>query len=176
MPARIEMHVKDSGGLPRMKRRYVTADVFTDDMFGGNPIAVVLDAEGLSTAQMQALAMEFNYSETTFVLPPHDAAHTARVRIFTPQTEVPFAGHPNVGTAFLLARNDPRLQKAATLSFEEAAGLVAAEIIRREGVVIGAIVAAPEIFRLDRELSAGPVALSLSLDPLLIRTDRHAPV
>jgi trans-2,3-dihydro-3-hydroxyanthranilate isomerase len=87
-----------------MKRRYVTADVFTDDMFGGNPVAVVLDAEGLSTAQMQSLAMEFNYSETTFVLPPQDVAHTARVRIFTPRTEVPFAGHPNIGTAFLLAR------------------------------------------------------------------------
>ena len=87
-----------------MKRRYVTADVFTDRMFGGNPLAVVLDAEGLTTAQMQAIALEFNYSETTFVLPPRDSAHTAEVRIFTPRTEVPFAGHPNVGTAFLLAR------------------------------------------------------------------------
>src|SRR5260370_6165004 len=90
-----------------MKRRYVSADVFTDQMFGGNPVAVVLDAEGLSTAEMQAIALEFNYSETTFVLPPDNSANTAKVRIFTPRTEVPFAGHPNVGTAFVLARESP---------------------------------------------------------------------
>jgi len=86
-----------------MKQRYVTVDVFTDEIFGGNPLAVVLDAEGLSERQMQAIAIEFNYSETTFVLPPKDAANTAWVRIFTPSSEVPFAGHPNVGTAFALA-------------------------------------------------------------------------
>src|ERR1700733_14069547 len=109
-----------------MKRRYVTADVFTDRMFGGNPLAVVLDAEGLTTAQMQAIALEFNYSETTFVLPPRDSAHTAEVRIFTPRTEVPFAGHPNVGTAFLLARQREFLDAARTdrFLFEESAGLV----------------------------------------------------
>ena len=66
------------------RRRYVTADVFTDRMFHGNPLAVVLDAEGLTAAQMQAIAREFNYIESTFVLPPDDPAHTARVRIFTP--------------------------------------------------------------------------------------------
>src|SRR6266700_1778072 len=86
-----------------MRRRYITVDVFTDRAFGGNPLAVVLDAEALSTAQMQAVAKEFNYSETTFVLPPRDAAHDAEVRIFTVNSEIPFAGHPNVGTAFVLA-------------------------------------------------------------------------
>src|SRR5579859_1250369 len=86
-----------------MQRRYVTVDVFTDRAFGGNPLAVVLDAEGLSTEEMQAVASEFNYSETTFVLPPRDAAHDANVRIFTVNAELPFAGHPNVGTAFVLA-------------------------------------------------------------------------
>ena len=101
-----------------MRRRYVTADVFTHEMFGGNPVAVVLDAEGLSTNQMQAIALEFNYGETTFVLPPRDPAHTAHVRIFTARAEVPFAGHPNVGTAFLLAREreargDPRVDAFA---------------------------------------------------------------
>ena len=74
-----------------MKRRYVTADVFTDRMFGGNPVAVVLDAAGLSAEQMQAVAIEFGYSETTFVLPPRDPSHTAWIRIFTPSREVPFA-------------------------------------------------------------------------------------
>ena len=87
-----------------MQRRYVTIDVFTDRAFGGNPLAVVLDAQGLGTAQMQAVAREFGYSETTFVLPPAAPTHTARVRIFTPGTEIPFAGHPNVGTALVLAR------------------------------------------------------------------------
>ena len=86
-----------------MQRRYVTVDVFTDRIFGGNPLAVVLDAQDLNTAQMQAIATEFNYAETTFVLAPRVPEHSAHVRIFTPRTEVPFAGHPNVGTAFVLA-------------------------------------------------------------------------
>ena len=83
---------------------FQTVDVFTDRQFGGNPLAVVPDAQGLSTEQMQAIAAEFNLAETTFVLPPKDPAHTAQVRIFTPKAEMPFAGHPNVGTAFVLAR------------------------------------------------------------------------
>src|SRR6478736_2656220 len=87
-----------------MRYRYVTADVFTGHTYQGNPLAVVLDAQGLDTRQMQRIAREFNYSETSFVMPPHDRAHTARVRIFTPDREVPFAGHPNVGTAVVLAR------------------------------------------------------------------------
>ena len=80
-----------------MQVSFVTVDVFTDRPFGGNPLAVILDARGLSDQQMQAIAREFNYSEQTFVLPPEDPAHTARVRIFTPVAELPFAGHPNVG-------------------------------------------------------------------------------
>jgi len=111
-----------------MKRRYVTVDVFTDRMFGGNPLAVVLDAGGLSTAQMQAIAKEFNYSETTFVLPPRDANHDAEVRIFTVNSEIPFAGHPNVGTAFVLATRADK--SPARLHFEEKAGLVPVEILR----------------------------------------------
>jgi trans-2,3-dihydro-3-hydroxyanthranilate isomerase len=71
-----------------MQRRYITVDVFTDRAFGGNPLAVVLDAGSLSTVQMQAIAVEFNYSETTFVLPPRDAAHDAQVRIFTVTNEL----------------------------------------------------------------------------------------
>ena len=92
-------------GRTSMRHRYVTADVFTDRVFGGNPpVAVVLDAAGLSAEQMQAITCEFNYSETTFVLPPRDPSHTAWVRIFNPSREMPFAGHPNIGTAFVLAR------------------------------------------------------------------------
>jgi len=75
-----------------VKRRYVTVDVFTDRMFGGNPVAVVLDVDGLSDNQMQAIAIEFNYSETTFILPAKQPDRSARVRIFAPSSEVPFAG------------------------------------------------------------------------------------
>ncbi len=86
-----------------MRLDYHVLDVFTDTRFGGNPLAVVLDADGLDGARMQTIAREFNLSETVFVLRPQDEAHTARVRIFTPVSELPFAGHPTVGTAALLA-------------------------------------------------------------------------
>ncbi len=89
-----------------MKRRFVTLDVFTDQRFGGNPLAVVLEAQALDPAAMQAIAREFNLSETVFVLPPENPAHRARYRIFTPKEEVSFAGHPTVGTAVLLGLVD----------------------------------------------------------------------
>jgi len=85
-----------------MQRRFHTLDVFTDRPFTGNPLAVVLEPDGLDTAAMQAIAKEFNLSETVFVLPPENQAHRARLRIFTPMREMPFAGHPTVGTAVLL--------------------------------------------------------------------------
>lgn len=83
--------------------RYFVYDVFTDTPFGGNQLAIVPDAGALTTAQMQTIAREFNFSETSFVLPPEDPTHTARVRYFTPMRELPFAGHPTVGTAVMLA-------------------------------------------------------------------------
>src|SRR3954454_11109301 len=125
-----------------MQRRYITVDVFTDRAFGGNPLAVVLDAGGLSTAQMQAIACEFNYSETTFVLPPRDSAHDAQVRIFTLRAEIPFAGHPNVGTAFVLATQAAK--PPARLLFEEKAGLVPVEILAEGGNVLSAELTAPQ--------------------------------
>src|SRR3546814_19418430 len=82
-----------------MTLAYETVDVFTDTAFGGNPLAVVFGAEKLPATAMQRIATEFNYAETSFVVPPQNPAHTAGVRIFTPTMEVPFAGHPNVGTA-----------------------------------------------------------------------------
>src|SRR3954469_3472776 len=85
-------------------RAYHLVDVFTDRAFGGNPLAVFLDGNGLSDALMQAIAKEFNLSETTFVLPPQDPANDFRVRIFTPANELPMAGHPTVGTTFVLTR------------------------------------------------------------------------
>jgi trans-2,3-dihydro-3-hydroxyanthranilate isomerase len=86
-----------------MHPRYLTADVFTDHVFGGNQLAVFPDAAEIPSELMQRIAREFNYSETTFVLPPSDPKHTRRVRIFTPGSELPFAGHPTVGTAHVLA-------------------------------------------------------------------------
>ena len=87
-----------------MARGFHTLDVFTEQPLAGNPLAVVLDCEGLDGDRMQAIAREFNLSETVFVLPPRDAGHSARVRIFTPGRELPFAGHPTIGTACLLAQ------------------------------------------------------------------------
>lgn len=86
-----------------MSYDFYTADVFTDHLHGGNPLAVVPNANGLSDAQMQAITREFNYSETVFVFPPEESSNTRRVRIFTPGAELPFAGHPTVGCAFVLA-------------------------------------------------------------------------
>ena len=156
-----------------MQRRYVTVDVFTDRAFGGNPLAVVLDAKGLSTAQMQAIATEFNYSETTFVLPPADAANDAQVRIFTVRSEIPFAGHPNVGTAFVLATQASK--PPARLKFEEKAGLVPVEILSEQGRVVGAELTAPQPLKRLAQLAAGQAAACLSLSPADVKTDRHAP-
>lgn len=105
-----------------MPRRFVTLDVFTTTPFAGNPLAVVLDAEGLDTPAMQQIAREFNLSETVFVFPPADPAARAALRIFTPANELPFAGHPTVGTAVLLGRLDGAGDRAFVL--EEKVGPV----------------------------------------------------
>src|SRR5947209_15526427 len=156
-----------------MQRRYITVDVFTDRAFGGNPLAVVLDAGGLSTEQMQAVATEFNYSETTFVLPPADTAHDAQVRIFTVNRELPFAGHPNVGTAFVLATQSAKPPER--LKFEEKAGLVPLEILDRDGSAAGAELTAPRPLEKLTQLGAGQAASCLSLTAADIKSERHPP-
>jgi trans-2,3-dihydro-3-hydroxyanthranilate isomerase len=104
---------------------YYTADVFTSVRFGGNQLAVFPDASGITDAQMPAIAREFNFSETTFVFPPADPRHTRRVRIFTPGGELPFAGHPTVGTAFVLATTGALpLADEMRIVFEEGVGPV----------------------------------------------------
>jgi trans-2,3-dihydro-3-hydroxyanthranilate isomerase len=157
-----------------MQRRYITVDVFTDRAFGGNPLAVVLDAGGLSTAQMQAIASEFNYSETTFVLPPRDAAHDAQVRIFTVRSEIPFAGHPNVGTAFVLATQAAKPPER--FLFEEGAGLVPVEVLTEQGKAVGAELTAPQPLRKLTAFSAEQAASCLSLSAADVMTDRHPPL
>jgi len=160
-----------------MQYQYVTVDVFTDTRFQGNPVAVVLDADGLSTEQMQAITIEFGYSETTFVLPPNDPAHTAWVRIFTPSREIPFAGHPNIGTAFALATRAVQRNEVVPdrLIFEEAAGLVQITLLKEEDAVIGAELIAPEPLSRASHAQPAKVAQCLSLDLDDIRIDAHLP-
>ena len=155
--------------------RFLTVDVFTATRFGGNPLAVFPDAAGLSGAHMQALAAEFNLSETTFVLPPEDPAHTARVRIFGPRMELPFAGHPNVGTGFVLAR--AMRAPPDLLVFEELAGLVSVAPLRGAGgAVTGARIAAPLPLELGAEVPPATIAACVGLAPADIVVTRHAPV
>src|SRR3954469_9110684 len=110
-----------------MRRRFVTLDVFTDKRFAGNPLAVVLEPDGLDTAMMQAIAREFNLSETVFVQPPENSAHRAKLRIFTPGRELPFAGHPTVGTAVLLGTLDGGAREQGFV-LEENIGLGASHV------------------------------------------------
>ena len=162
-----------------MKYDFTTVDVFTDRPFGGNPLAVVTTADGLSTAQMQAIAAEFNLAETTFVLPPQDAQHTAQVRIFTPKAELPFAGHPNVGTAFVLARAGESYGRALPgdrMVFEEKAGLVPIDLTRDKGIVTAARLGAPQRPTFGDEIAAEVVAEICGLAVDQIETRAHRPV
>src|SRR5712691_810456 len=162
-----------------MRLQFQTVDVFTSDRFAGNPLAVVLNAEGLSAQQMQTIAAEFNLAETTFIRPPKDAAHTAEVRIFTPRSEMPFAGHPNVGTAFVLARAGESHGRAISgdrLVFEEKAGLVPLDITREQGTVVAARLAAPQMLTLGDEIPADVVAAICGLEADQIETRTHRPI
>jgi trans-2,3-dihydro-3-hydroxyanthranilate isomerase len=162
-----------------MKLNFVTVDVFTGTQFAGNPLGVVLNAQGLSGGQMQAIAAEFNLAETTFVLPPKDPAHTAEVRIFTPRYEMPFAGHPNVGTAFALARAGTSYGRAVgsdSVLFEEKAGLVPISLLKDGGVVTGARLASPQLLTLGEEVSLELIASACSLSVDDIETRNHPPL
>jgi len=166
-----------------MQIDFVTVDVFTTTKFGGNPLAVVLDARGLASAQMQAIAAEFNLAETTFVLPPQDPANTAQVRIFTPRAEMPFAGHPNVGTAFVLAAQVLATQVLATqgkaakapMLFEEKAGLVRLDLIEEGGAVVGAKLKPPQPLQRGAAIAPDLIATACSLDAADIETAGHMP-
>lgn len=149
---------------------FVTVDVFTDRRFGGNPLAVFPEAQGLSDAEMQSLAAEFNLSETTFVLPPDDPAHTARVRIFNRTAEMPFAGHPNVGTGWVLAGRGRA--NAGMLRFEEIAGLVEVKVENDGGVMI----AAPQPLSLGPEMPVDLLADCVGLAPGEVVVGAHRPV
>jgi len=161
-----------------MAYRFVTADVFTDRTFGGNQLAVFPDASGIDPALMHDIAREFNFSETTFVLPPDDPKHTARVRIFTPGGELPFAGHPTVGTAHVLAATGaiPLTGDSTRIIFEEGVGPVPVTIRSERGQPVFAQLTAakrPEVG--PPAPSRDQLARMLSLDTKAVRSDRFAP-
>jgi trans-2,3-dihydro-3-hydroxyanthranilate isomerase len=160
-----------------MRIEFVTVDVFTDRKFGGNPLAVVPDARGLATEQMQAITAEFNLAETTFVLPPQDAAHTAQVRIFTPRAELPFAGHPNIGTAFVLASEGVSHGRKVShpIVFEEKAGLVRLDPIKQGSAVVGARLAPPQPVVRREDFAVDVAAAAISLVGGDIETAHHRP-
>jgi trans-2,3-dihydro-3-hydroxyanthranilate isomerase len=154
---------------------FVTVDVFTDQRFGGNPLAVFPDARGMSDADMQAIANEFNLSETTFVLPPDNPQHHARVRIFTPRSEMPFAGHPNVGTGYVLARQTD--SRPEHFTFEEGAGLVRVHILRdADGTPTGSRISAPQSLSMGIGVPSETIAACAGLAPEDIATTTHEPL
>ena len=159
-----------------MKYRYLVCDVFSDTRFNGNQLAVLPDAAGLSGSQMQKIAREFNFSETAFVLPPEEG-QTRKVRIFTPTTEVPFAGHPNIGTAFVLAETGELGEDALpeSICFEEQAGFVPISITQNAQGQRQFELRAPEPLTIHpfKDASVIADALSLDLDQITYRT--HPP-
>jgi trans-2,3-dihydro-3-hydroxyanthranilate isomerase len=159
-----------------VKYRYYTCDVFTERRFGGNPLAVLPRADGLSDRQMQQIAREFNFSESAFVF-PSETGHTRKVRIFTPEREVPFAGYPNVGTAFVLASMGEfaGIRSSLTVTFEEKAGTVPLTIHEAQGRVAWCELAAPQALSVGRAISPHLVASAVALAAEDIVTDTHPP-
>jgi trans-2,3-dihydro-3-hydroxyanthranilate isomerase len=162
-----------------MRLSFSTLDVFTDRRFGGNPLAVVHGAGGLTDAQMQAIAREFNLSETVFVLPAENPAHSARIRIFTPVKELPFAGHPTVGTAALLAENKfgQGREADALIVLEESIGTLRVGVRLKKDHAPFAEFDAPKV---PVEAGALPpvdvLAAGLGLIPSEIGFENHRPV
>ena len=155
---------------------FVTVDVFTARRFGGNPLAVFPDASGLSDGEMQSLAAEFNLSETTFVVPPENPANTARVRIFNRTSEMPFAGHPNVGTGWVLAGLGR--DRGGVLRFEEIAGLVEVNVERdgSGGHLRAVTIAAPQPLSLGAEMPVELLAGCTGVDVSDVIVSVHRPV
>lgn len=162
-----------------MEIGFHTLDVFTDTRFGGNPLAVVLDADGLAPQQLQVIARELNLSETVFVLKPQNPAHSAKIRIFTPQRELPFAGHPTVGTATLLAELRAPLvndERDAIIALEQAIGTVRVGVRLRNGEPPFAEFDAPKLPQTSGTPAArDQLAGALGLLPREIGFENHTP-
>jgi len=154
--------------------RYAIIDVFAEGPLQGNPAAIVFDADALDASRMQAIAREFNLSETAFILKPQDAAHTAHVRFFAPLVEVPFAGHPNLAAAFALANDRPL--KGDDLVFEEKAGLVRVRLELVGERAVGASLTAPQTLTTQEAPGISAVAAALSLQDSEIVVSTHPPI
>jgi trans-2,3-dihydro-3-hydroxyanthranilate isomerase len=149
-----------------MKYTFHILDVFSSTPFGGNQLAVLPDAAGISTEGMQQIAREFNFGETTFVLPKHDPANTCRVRIFTPRVELDFAGHPSVGTACaLVMKQHVRLSAPVRLILEENAGPVTVDVAHRNGGFHGTLTLSGKIEAPTGAPSPAELAAVLSVEP-----------
>jgi trans-2,3-dihydro-3-hydroxyanthranilate isomerase len=159
-----------------VRYRFFICDVFTTVQFGGNQLAVLPEADGLNKGQMQQIAREFNFSESTFVGPSNDR-FSRRVRIFTPTTEIPFAGHPNIGTAFALANDGVfgEIGDGITLTFDEAAGPVTVAVRCDGDGRTWAELAAPQALSLGETVNPARIAEVLSIDVNDIATSTHAP-
>ena len=160
-----------------MGYKYFICDVFTKERFTGNQLAVVPEASGLSSKQMQAIANEFNFSETVFIMPPENFK-TRKLKIYTPTVEVPFAGHPNISTAFILAKAGylGNIQPPVQLTFEEKAGEVDVEIKTDSDGAIYCEVAAPQPLSISNTINTNLIASVLTIDNSEIVTTTHEPV
>ncbi len=162
-----------------MRRKYYVLDIFTDQPFAGNPLAVVLDCDGLDASAMQAIAREFNLSETVFVLPPRDPVNTARIKIFTPLAELPFAGHPTVGAAILIGElraADLLRSQDVGIVIEEKIGRVSCTVRHAPGKVRQAYFILPNLpTRTGLPRKIEDIAAALSLEPSDIGFGRHVP-
>jgi len=156
--------------------KYYICDVFTKKRFGGNPLAVLPEAEGLTDKRMQQIAREFNFSESSFVFPPENG-NTRKVRIYTPAVEVPFAGHPNIGTAFVLASSGMIVDfhESTEIIFEEKAGLVHIFLKKLDDGSIWSELQAPEKLSIGKTVLAEDLASAISLDSGDIIADTHPP-
>ena len=155
------------------QHHFITADVFTDRPFGGNQLAVFPEAD-LAPELMQQLAAELHLSESVFVLPPENSAHTRRLRIFTPAMELPFAGHPTVGTAIILAETGQLgpIDRRLDIIFEEEAGPVPVTILRDENGRLTATLTSPRVpSRLPGTLDPALLAAAVGLKEAMLQTD-----
>lgn len=159
-----------------MRYVYFICDVFTDTRFGGNQLAVLPQAAGLSDHQMQLVAREFNFAESAFVF-PSTTGHTRKVRIFTPIAELPFAGHPNIGTAFTLATTGElgAIDGSVTVTFEEKAGVVPITVRQEKGQPIWCELKAPQPISYGKKVARDIVANAVSLAPEDLVTGAHSP-
>lgn len=163
--------------VTKAMRRYRILDVFTDRPLAGNPLAVVLDCNGLDGTAMQAIAREFNLSETVFVLPAENPVHTARLRIFTRGGELPFAGHPTIGTAVCLAmeRFGAASEQDAVLVLEEGVGPVRCGVKLQNGAAFAEFDCPRLPERAGQAEAKDFIAVALGLAPAEIGFENHVP-